>query len=138
MAGSPKITEYIGHIAPAEKKALYMGYSFIPVFLGTVFAGIISGNIYQAMSDKVSITERFVAENGLQIPDGLSTGAYFQDVARQVKMSPQALTDHLWDTYHPSSIWVIIFSIGVTSVLCLFLYDRISSRKAGHSILQAS
>jgi MFS family permease len=130
MAGSPKITEYIGRIAPEDKKALYMGYSFIPIFLGTVFAGIISGNVYQAMSDKVAITERFVAENDLQMPGGLSTNAYFQEVARQIKMSPQDLTNHLWDTYHPSSIWVVILVIGITAVLCLFLYDRITSRKA--------
>ena len=56
MAGSPKITEYIGRIAPHDKKALYMGYSFIPVFIGNVFAGIISGVVYQNMADKVMIS----------------------------------------------------------------------------------
>ena len=57
MMASPKISEYIGRIAPADKKALYMGYSFIPMFLGNVFAGIISGNVYQSMSDKHSLVK---------------------------------------------------------------------------------
>ena len=129
MAGSPKITEYIGRIAPKDKKALYMGYSFIPVFLGNVFAGIISGNVYQAMSDKVTITKQFAAERGLMIPDGFSTNEYFNEVARLVNMSPNDLTNHLWDAYNPSSMWVVILSIGVGATLCLFIYDKIISKK---------
>jgi MFS family permease len=129
MAGSPKITEYIGRIAPKDKKALYMGYSFIPVFLGNIMAGIISGNVYQAMSDKVSITRTFAAEKGLQIADGLSTNEYFNDVARQVNMNARELTDHLWDTYHPSGIWIVLLTIGVVAAVCLFIYDRVVTNK---------
>jgi len=129
MSGSPKITEYIGRIAPKDKKALYMGYSFIPVFLGNIFAGIISGNVYQAMSDKVTITKQFAAEKGLTIAEGLSTNEYFNEVARQVSMSPNDLTNLLWDTYNPSSMWIVILSIGVGTTACLFIYDRITSRQ---------
>ncbi|MDR1335804.1 MAG: MFS transporter, partial [Tannerella sp.] len=124
MAGSPRITEYTARIAPADRKALYMGYSFIPVFLGNVFAGILSGNVYQALSDKVAITERFALENGLQIAGGLTSGEYFNEVARQVNRSPQELTDYLWDAFHPSGMWVVLLSIGVAASLCLFIYDR--------------
>lgn len=48
-----------------------MGYSFIPVFLGNVFAGIISGGVYQQMSDKVVMVRKLVAEKGLQLSDQL-------------------------------------------------------------------
>ena len=131
MSGSPKITEYIGRIAPKDKKALYMGYSFIPVFLGSIFAGMISGNVYQSMSDKVSITQKFVTEKGLTIADGLSTNEYFNEVARQVSMSSSDLTNHLWDAYNPSGIWVVILSIGIGATICLFIYDKVTSRKSG-------
>lgn len=129
MAGSPKITEYIGRIAPADKKALYMGYSFIPVFLGNVMAGIISGVVYQQLSDKVMIVQQFVAEKGLQIPEGLSNNAYFAEVARQVDLTPQALTNLLWELYDPSRLWMVIFGIGMETALLLFVYDRVTSRK---------
>ncbi|MDR2680699.1 MAG: MFS transporter, partial [Tannerella sp.] len=113
MAGSPKITEYIGRIAPKDRKALYMGYSFIPVFLGNVFAGILSGNVYQTMSDKVFLTKKYAVEKGLQIADGLTSNEYFNEVARQVDLSPQELTNRLWDIYEPSRMWIVILSIGV-------------------------
>lgn len=129
MAGSPKITEYIGRIAPADKKALYMGYSFIPVFLGNVMAGFISGVVYQQMSDKVMIVQKFAAEKGLQIADGLSSNAYFDEVARQVGLSPQALTNMLWETYNPSRLWMVILAIGMGAAFLLFVYDRVISRK---------
>ena len=92
MAGSPKITEYIGRIASSDKKALYMGYSFIPVFLGNVFAGIISGGVYQQMLDKVVMVRKLVAEKGLQLSEQLSNNAYFEEVARQLQLSGQELT----------------------------------------------
>ena len=129
MAGSPKITEYIGRIAPEDKKALYMGYSFIPVFIGNVLAGIISGVVYQNMSDKVVIVRKFVAEKGLAIPEGLSNNAYFDEVAKQVNLTPQGLTNLLWETYHPSRMWMVLLAIGVGAALALFIYDRVTSRQ---------
>lgn len=125
MAGSPKITEYIGRIAPHDKKALYMGYSFIPVFIGNIFAGIISGVVYQNMSDKVIITRQFVADKGLTIPEGLSNNAYFDNVAQQLHLSNKELTDLLWQQYSPSNIWMVILAIGLGTTLLLYIYDRV-------------
>ncbi len=124
MAGSPKITEYIGRIAPSDKKAIYMGYSFIPVFIGNVLAGYISGDVYQQISDKVQFVKTEVVNLGLSIPEGLSNNAYFDAVAEKMNMSSIELTHHLWDKYHPSQIWYVIFSIGLLSVISLFFYDR--------------
>ena len=128
MAGSPKITEYIGRIAPHDKKALYMGYSFIPVFIGNVFAGIISGVVYQNMADKVMITRQFVAEKGLQLPNGLSNNAYFDHVAQQVNLTPHELTNLLWNEYSPSDIWMVILAIGLGTTLLLYIYDRVINK----------
>lgn len=130
MASSPKITEYIGGIAPSDKKALYMGYSFIPVCLGNFFAGYISGSVYQNMSDKVMIVRDFALQRGLQIQDGLSTNAYFEEVARQVNLTPQELTNLLWDTYHPSRIWIVLLVIGLVAAFALFIYNRVTTKKA--------
>ncbi|MDR1556508.1 MAG: MFS transporter [Tannerellaceae bacterium] len=128
MAGSPKISEYIGRIAPSDKKALYMGYSFIPVFIGNLLAGLISGNVYQSMSDKVAITRDFAASRGLSMPEGLSTNAFFEEVARQVNLSPRELTRLLWETYEPSRLWMVLLAIGGIAACSLFIYDRVISK----------
>jgi len=46
MMASPTSQEYVGRIAPKEKKALYMGYYFVAVALGNLFGGILSGELY--------------------------------------------------------------------------------------------
>ncbi|MCH7812629.1 MAG: MFS transporter [Planctomycetes bacterium] len=45
MMASPTSQEYVGRIAPADKKALYMGYYFVAVALGNLFGGILSGEL---------------------------------------------------------------------------------------------
>ena len=46
MMASPTSQEYVGRIAPSDKKALYMGYYFVAVALGNLFGGILSGELY--------------------------------------------------------------------------------------------
>ena len=131
MTASPKITEYIGKIAPPDKKALYMGYSFIPVFLGNVFAGIISGSVYQSMSDKHSLTVRMITEKGINLSEGLTHHQYFIQAAEKMNMAPGELTDYLWKIYHPSNIWMVIFSIGIVAAAMLAAYNRFLLKKEG-------
>jgi len=124
MAGSPKITEYIGRIAPKDKVALYMGCSFIPVFIGNVGAGIISGDVYGVMSDKAVLVKRALAERGLDVADGLTKNEVFAKAGELMNMSERELTDYLWTTYHPSNIWMVIFGIGLLATVGLFVYDK--------------
>jgi len=50
MMASPTSQEYIGRIAPANKKALYMGYYFVSMALGNLFGGILSGELYGSLA----------------------------------------------------------------------------------------
>lgn len=124
MTASPKISEYIGRIAPKDKKALYMGYSFIPLFLGNIFAGLISGDVYQQMSDKQTLLKREIAERGLNISGDLTQNQFFDKAAESMGMSPSELTNFLWQQYHPSNIWMVIFGIGLFAAISLWLYNK--------------
>ncbi len=124
MTASPKITEYIGRIAPHDKKALYMGYSFIPVFIGNIFAGVIAGPVYQNMSDRHTLLVREVAARGLHLPANLTHHQFFLHAAAKMNLSPNALKTLLWQQYDPSHIWVVIFSIGIGAALLLWIYNR--------------
>lgn len=129
MAGSPKITEYIGRIAPKDKVALYMGCSFIPVFLGNIGAGFISGNVYDAMSDKHVLAQKLVSENGFTVSEELTKNEYFAKTAELMNMTQSELTNFMWDKYDPASIWTVIICIGLAAVLGLFAYDRLLLNK---------
>ena len=127
MASSPKITEYIGSIAPKEKVGMYMGASFIPMAGGNFVAGYLSGDVYTKMSDKLSFLKAEVAERGLNIPDisdSFSQTDFYKEASIKMGMNMHEMTIFLYDKYNPSSIWILFTSIGVTTAILLFLYDR--------------
>ncbi len=123
MTGSPKITEYIGRIAPKDKVALYMGSSFLPVGIGSILAGIIAGPVYQHMTDKTTILKREFIERGVQIPD-ITQNELMAKACNDFSMTATELNTFLWDKYHPSNIWFIITGIGLVAAIALFFYDK--------------
>lgn len=126
MTCSPKITEYIGRIAPSDKVGLYMGCSFLPVSGGNFFAGILSGSVYMRMSDKITLLHKDLALKGIEMPeisDSFTQNDLLLETSRQYGMSINQLTDYLWSTYHPGNIWYIYTGIGVATAFLLFLFN---------------
>ena len=127
MSSSPKFTEYVGNIAPADKKALYMGSSFLAIALGHQIAGFLSGAPYEKVADKLFLLKAEVLKRGLSVPEigeKFTKTDYFNEAAKQMNFTQEQLTDFLWKSYHPESIWFIFSSIAVSAVVLLFLYDR--------------
>jgi hypothetical protein len=125
MASSPKYTEYIGRIAPSDKKALYMGTSFLPIAIGHFAAGWISGKPFEVLTDKYYLLSKALADKGLAInPEGLSQNELFTRAQKLLNMDSSQLEQYLWKTYHPAHIWILFTGIAVLGSLLLFLYDR--------------
>ncbi|MCD4745739.1 MAG: MFS transporter [Bacteroidales bacterium] len=127
MASSPKILEYIGKIAPKDKVALYMGCYFLPMSAGNFFAGILSGNVYGALSDKITLLKTEIAKRGLSIPeisDNFTQNDYIDRACLLIGIDKNQLTQMLWDTYNPSKIWIVFSCIGLISVIALYFYNR--------------
>jgi len=127
MSSSPKFTEYVGNIAPADKKALYMGSSFLAIALGHQIAGFLSGAPYEKVADKLYLLKAEVAKRGLTIPEigeNFTKTDYFNEAARQMNMTQEQITQLLWTNYHPQTIWILFSSIAIGAVVLLFLYDK--------------
>ncbi|WDD97311.1 MFS transporter [Thalassomonas actiniarum] len=50
MTASPKSQEYVASFAPKDKAAMFMGYYFVSMALGNLFAGLLSGWLYQQVA----------------------------------------------------------------------------------------
>lgn len=127
MASSPKFTEYVGRIAPEDKKALYMGTSFLPIAAGHQLAGWLSGGVYERISDNIYLLQQEVAQRGISMPelsDEFSKNDYFLMASEKMGMTVRELTNYLWATYNPSDIWYIYSGVAVLAVILLWLYDR--------------
>ncbi|MBE0637867.1 MAG: MFS transporter [Bacteroidales bacterium] len=128
MASSPKITEYIGRIAPKEKVALYMGASFLPMAGGNFFAGILSGDVYGNMSDKITLLQREVTSRDLDIQpisETFTQNDFISRSAELMNMTQTELTTYLWNTYQPGNIWMVFAGIGFGTAILLYIYDRL-------------
>ena len=127
MASSPRIQEYIGSIAPSDRKALYMGTAVLPIAIGHLGAGWISGKPFTVMADKLFLLKRAVTERGFDIPEISGTFTqtdYYARAQELFGMNSQQLTRYLWDTYHPSRVWVLFTAIAVAASVMLYIYDR--------------
>ena len=54
MTAHPKFISYVGLIAPDDKKALYLGYSFLYGVLGSFVGGILGANLYVHFVDNLN------------------------------------------------------------------------------------
>jgi dipeptide/tripeptide permease len=128
MGSSPKFTEYVGMIAPADQKALYMGTSFLPIAAAHRLAGWLSGDFYEGISDKYFLLQKEVGKRGLEFPAEFSVdftkNDFFSQAAEKMNMSQTELTDFLWQNYQPSNIWIVFSGIALSAVILLWLYDR--------------
>lgn len=127
MASSPKCQEYIGRIAPPDKKALYMGTYFLPVGIGHLAAGWISGRPYEVIADKYYLLQKAVEEKGFDIQpvsDSFTQTQYFEKAQQLFGMDSHQLTSYLWSTYHPSNVWIIFSGLALGAAALMFIYDR--------------
>jgi len=133
MAGSPKINEYIGRIAPRDKVALYMGSSFLPIFFGNILNGIVSGPVYQGMTDKITIVKKELTSMNISFPefsDSFTKTDIINKACNELDLSGSELTMYLWDKYQPFNIAYVVIGIGITTALLLFLYDKLLLKKS--------
>ena len=125
MACSPKFSEYIGLMAPPDKKAVYMGYSNIPFAVGWGGANFIGGPLYDMLSDKYQLARHYLTET-LQVPAEQLAKLGNDDVMAQLmeRLGKSELDIRLvlWNEYHPETFWYICMGIGLLSTFAMVGY----------------
>jgi len=125
MACSPKFSEYIGLMAPPEKKALYMGYSNIPFAVGWAGANFIGGPVYDLVADKFELARDYLTTELGQSPatvDALSKGELMDTLAIALGKTEAATRQVLWEHYNPQIFWFLCLGIGILSTFALVGY----------------
>lgn len=183
MMSSPTLSSFIALITPKGKEGLYQGTYFLPVAASYFVTKFISGDLYQAWSDKLSLLQREMKQRNIDMPNVVSKEEYIESGAKALNMpitdfentfglkennldwtsigqkvnefalqkgidvshlqlpftkneyftlAEQKLgmdhwqvVDMLWTTYQPNKIWMVIFGIGIFSVISLTIYDRL-------------
>lgn len=125
MACGPKFSEYVGLMAPPDKKALYMGYSNIPFAVGWAGANFIGGPLYDHLSDKFKLARDYlVTELGqdASLVESLTKSEVMTTLTESLGQSEAAVRQMLWQHYHPQNFWLICMGIGLASTLAMVGY----------------
>ncbi len=125
MACSPKFTEYVGLMAPPDKKALYMGYSNIPFAVGWAGANFIGGPLYEHLSDKFKLARDYLVNELGHDADavaGLSKTEVMTTLTEALDRSHADVQQMLWQQYHPQTFWYICMGVGLASTLAMVGY----------------
>lgn len=131
MMTNPTFSSFIAIISPRGKEALYQGAYFLPVAAGNFFTTFVSGNLYQAWSDKLGLLQGEMAERNIEMPEisaEFTKNDYFALASEKLSMTQNEMTQLIWETYQPNRIWYVIVAIGLVSIIALAVYDRMVIR----------
>lgn len=132
MLASPKSSEYLGNIAPEDKKAMYLGFSQAPIGIGWSLEGKLGPTWYDQWASKERFSRELLAERGVDgstidaIPNG---EAFSYLVANSAETSAQ-LTEILYQSHNIGQLWYIMAAIGVVSAFGLYVYGRWTYQQA--------
>ncbi len=131
MTANPKFSDYIAKISPKGKEALYMGTYFLPIAVANLLTKWITGDLYAKMSDKVVFIREELTKRNIQLPEingDYSKNQFYQEASEKLQMTESEMTNFIWDTYHPSNIWLVIAGIGLITIVGLVAYNFVIVR----------
>ena len=129
MLCSPKMHEYLGVIAPDDKKALFMGYANIPVGIGWGFGALFGGQLYGNYGEKAALALKYLQDTAgvaaAQLPE---RNQAFEVLMQQTGMSATDATRMLFETYNPSVVWWPFAAMGIFSAVMLSVYNHYAKK----------
>ena len=127
MTTNPTFSSFIALISPKGKEALYQGTYFLPVAAGNFLTKLISGNLYQSWSDKLSLLQTEMTTRGIEMPEiteSFTKNDYLTLAEQKLGMGHWEMTQMLWENYNPNKIWYVIVGIGIVTIIALSIYDK--------------
>ena len=128
MLASPKFSEFLGNIAPPDKKAMWIGFSQAPILIGWTLEGKIGPQLYHLFSSKDIFARQMLVQCGLS-PDQVTTaacpvGEAFKKLVEVTGQTPAALTQQLYQAHPVGLTWLIFSAVGVLSAVMIYFYGR--------------
>jgi hypothetical protein len=126
MLSSPKFSEFIGNFAPADKKAMYLGFSQIPLAVGWTLEGKVGPWLYDHFASKDKFARELLVERGMaqSAVDAIKQGEAFDELVKFTKDTPDHLTQLLHSTHHVGYVWLIMGAVGVVSAIGIYIYGQ--------------
>ncbi|HRO73040.1 MAG TPA: MFS transporter, partial [Saprospiraceae bacterium] len=87
MMSSPTLSSFIALSTPKGKEGLYQGTYFLPVAASYFVTSYISGDLYQAWSDKLSLLQKELSTRNIEMPHVVSKEQFIEEGAKSLNLS---------------------------------------------------
>lgn len=129
MLASPKYSEFLGNVAPPDKKAMWIGFSQAPILIGWTIEGKLGPLLYHHLSDKDQLARHTLVHQLGWSPEAVTTAALpvgeaFRKLVEVTGQSPEALTRELAAAYNVGLTWYIFAGIGLLAAAMIYAYGR--------------
>ncbi len=129
MLASPKFSEFLGNIAPPDKKAMWIGFSQAPILIGWTIEGKLG-------PDALS---HLLVQGRLRPPDARPARPLARRKSRKRRClsarpstswsnspakAPEHLTQTLYQSHHIGLTWYVFAAIGVASAVMIYFYGQ--------------
>ena len=127
MLSSPKFSEFIGNFAPSDKKAMYLGFSQVPLAVGWTLEGKVGPALYDHFASKERFAREMLADKGLLVGDALEAlkeGEAFPKLVELTHLDKWELTHQMYAMHSVGMVWYIMATVGVATAVGIYLYGR--------------
>ncbi len=130
MLSSPKFSEFVGNIAPSDKKAMYLGLCQISVAIGMTAEGQLGQTLYGKLASKEAFAREMLAQKGVDIST-IPQGEGFAKLAENLAQTPEAVTQLLYQQHHGTimQFWFLMASVGIATSIGIFAYGVWTDRR---------
>jgi len=128
MLASPKYSEFLGNIAPPDKKAMWIGFSQAPIMIGSSIEGYVGPKLYDVFSSKDEFARQELVNRGMSADqvthEALPIGEAFQKLVDFTGESSVELTKLLYESHNVGMTWFVFAAVGVLSTFLVAAYGR--------------
>lgn len=126
MLSSPKFSEFVGNLAPADKKGTYLGLCQLAPGIGASIEGKVGLALYGMLASKEEFSRQMLLEKGMQADTvkAIPQGEAFDKLVEFLHQTPEEVTRMLWDLHSPFHLWWVMGGVGLVTTLALVWYGR--------------
>jgi len=127
MLASPKYSEFLGNIAPPDKKAMWIGFSQGPMMAGGTIEAWVGPRLYYNFSDKEVFSRQVLEAQHGMTPEQVEQVPMGEGFAKLVEISGQTadeVTRALYEANNVGVVWYFFAVVGVISAVMIYSYGR--------------
>ncbi len=124
MLSSPKFGEFVGNLAPEDKKGTYLGLCQLAPGIGATIEGKLGLFLYGIYASKERFSRELLADRGMSAEaiTSIPEGEAFEKLVQYLGQTPEQVTALLWDIHSPEKLWWIMGAVGILTTVGLVWY----------------